>query len=203
MFARITAMLLACYALSVTGAPIRAGVTFSWQEAYAKVLPRGDLAWTPKPFHLEKGDSLRFIDFDAGDDENDGTTKQAPWKHHPWDSQATGKAKLCRGIHTYVFKSGVDYRGELSVREAGKPGDPIRLTRDPDWGQGPAVLCGSERIKGWKKGSTHHDIPEPEKVWWADVAFAPRSVWLVRKEGDFLRIPLAPPPTGNAPTLTT
>ena len=102
--------------------------------------------------------------------------------------------RLCGGIHTYVFKCGVDYRGELSVREAGKPGDPIRLTRDPGWGQGPAVLCGSERITGWKKGATHQDIPEPEKVWWADLNFAPRSVWLVRKEGDFLRIPLARTP---------
>ena len=194
MFASIAAILLACHTLSVTGAPTQAGKVFSWQESYAKVLPRGDLEWTPMPFHFDAGGSLRYIDFDAGNDENDGTTNQAPWKHHPWDSQATGKAKVCRGIHTYVFKGGVDYRGELSVREAGKPGDPIRLTRDPGWGQGPAVLCGSERITGWKKGATHKDIPEPEKVWWADLNFAPRSVWLVRKEGDFLRIPLARTP---------
>jgi hypothetical protein len=194
MFARIAAILLACCTISVTGAPTRAGVTFSWQEAYAKVLPHGDLEWTPMPFHFEKGASLRYIDFDAGNDENDGTTNHTPWKHHPWDPQATGKAKVCSGIHTYVFKGGVDYRGELSVREAGKPGEPIRLTRDPGWGQGPAVLCGSERITGWKKGTTHKDIPEPEKVWWADLNFTPRSVWLVRKEGDFFRVPLARTP---------
>jgi hypothetical protein len=84
--------------------PIRAGVPFSWQEAYAKVLPPGDLEWTPKSFRLDQGASLRYIDFDAGKDESDGTTIQAPWKHHPWDSQATGKAKACRGIHTYVFQ---------------------------------------------------------------------------------------------------
>jgi hypothetical protein len=194
MLARRAAILLACHFLAVTGAPTRAGVTFSWQEAHAKVLPHGDLEWTPKPFHFDKGASPRYIDFDAGNDENDGTTIQAPWKHHPWDSQATGKARVCGGIHTYVFKGGVDYRGELTVREAGKPGDPIRLTRDPDWGRGPAVICGSERITGWKKGATHKDIPEPEKVWWADLNFAPRSVWLVRKAGDFLRIPLARTP---------
>ena len=194
MLARFAARLLACYLLAVTGAPTWAGVRFSCQENDAEVLPHGDLQWTPKPFRFDKGTSLRYIDFNAGNDENDGTTPQAPWKHHPWDSQATGKAKACRGIHTYVFKGGVDYRGELTVREAGKPGDPIRLTRDPGWGQGPAVLCGSERITGWKKGATHKDIPEPEKVWWADVTFAPRSVWLVRKDGDFLRIPLARTP---------
>ena len=109
MFARVTAILLASYFLFVTGAPTRAGETFSWQEAYAKVLPRGDLEWTPMPFHFEKGASLRYIDFDAGNDENDGTTNQAPWKHHPWDSQATGKAKVCRGIHTEIFKGAVEH----------------------------------------------------------------------------------------------
>ena len=194
MLARFAARLLACYLLAVIGAPSRAGATFSWQETYAEVLPHGDFQWTPKPFHFDKGTSQRYIDFEAGNDENDGTTRQAPWKHHPWDSQATGKARACRGIHTYVFKGGVDYRGELTVREAGQPGDPIRLTRDPGWGQGPAVLCGSERIAGWKRNPTRTNIPEPEKVWWADLNFAPRSVWLVRKEGDFLRIPLARTP---------
>src|SRR6266404_1427793 len=154
MFGRIAAMPLVCCFLALTGTTSQAGATFSWQEAYAKVLPQGDLEWTPMPFRFEKSASLRYIDFDGGNDENDGTTHQAPWKHHPWDSQATGKAKAGSGIHTYVFKGGIDYRGELTVREAGKPGDPIRLTRDPGWGHGPAVLCGSERITGWKKGAT-------------------------------------------------
>lgn len=194
MLTRLAAILVACSLLAISGGSTRAGEAFSWQQAYAKVLPQGDLEWTPKPFHFDKGGSPRYIDFEAGNDENDGTTHQAPWKHHPWDSQATGKAKACRGIHTYVFKGGVNYRGQLTVRDAGQPGNPIRLTRDPGWGQGPAVLCGSERITGWKRGATHQDIPEPEKVWWADVDFAPRSVWLVLKEGNFRRIPLARTP---------
>jgi hypothetical protein len=91
MFARIAAFLLACSLLAVPGAPTRAGETFPWQEAHARVLPHGDLEWAPKPFRFEKGASLRYIDFDAGNDDNDGTTSQASWKHHPWDSQATGK----------------------------------------------------------------------------------------------------------------
>src|SRR5262245_50826446 len=160
MRARIAAIPLACYLLGVTGVPTRAAETFSWHEAYAKVLPHGDLEWTPRPFRFEKGASVRYVDFDAGHDENDGTTRQAPWKHHPWDGQATGKAKACSGIHTYIFKGGVDYRGELSVRESGKPGDAIRLTRDPAWGRGPAVLCGTERITSWEKGASQEDIHE-------------------------------------------
>jgi hypothetical protein len=194
MFARTAALVSACALLAIAGAPTRAGVTFSWQDPHAKVLPRGDLEWTPMPFRFDTKATTRYIDFDAGDDDNDGITRKAAWKHHPWDSKATGKAKACTGIHTYVFKNGVDYRGELTVRDAGRPDLPIRLTREPDWGDGPAVLCGSERVTGWKKGAMHKDIPEPEKVWWADLDFAPRAVWLVRKEGDVLRIPLARTP---------
>ncbi|HEX5268922.1 MAG TPA: hypothetical protein VFW33_00480, partial [Gemmataceae bacterium] len=194
MLARLAVLLFACCLPAVLGAPARAGATFSWQDSYAKVLPHGDLEWTPAPFRFDKGTSPRYIDFDAGNDDNDGTTERTPWKHHPWDSNAAGKAKLCSGIHTYVFKGGAYYRGELIVRDAGKPGDPIRLTRDPGWGRGPAVLCGSERVTGWTRGATRKDIPEPEKVWWADLDFAPRAVWLVRAEGDSLRIPLARTP---------
>jgi hypothetical protein len=70
---------LVCCLPAVTGAPTRAGEGFSWQGAYAKVLPHGDLEWTPAPFHFVKGSSPRYIDFDAGHDENDGTTSQSPW----------------------------------------------------------------------------------------------------------------------------
>ncbi len=184
--------------VAIPGFPAAAGgpsqEKWSWQEPYAEVDSRGGLAWKPRPFSFEKGASVRYIDFEGGNDDRDGRSPDASWKHHPWDARATGQAKACGGIHTYVFKGGVDYRGELTVRDVGKPGDPIRLTRDPSWGRGPAVLCGSERVTGWKKGASHKDIPEPDKVWTAELDFAPRSVWLVRKEGDFFRIPLARTP---------
>src|SRR5579862_405734 len=167
---------------------------WSWRQPQADVVATGDLKWKPHPFVFEKGDSVRYIDFDAGDDAHDGASKEKPWKHHPWDAAATGAAQASKGIHTYVFKGGVTYRGSLSVAESGTPGQPIRLTRDPSWGKGEAVLSGSERVTGWKKGADHKDIPEPEKVWVADLDFAPRSVWLVRKDGDSFRIPLARTP---------
>jgi hypothetical protein len=168
-----------------------AGDDWSWRQPHAEVLPNGDLKWAPRPFVFEKGDSVRYIDFEGGNDANDGASADKPWKHHPWDAAATGNAQACKGIHTYVFKGGVYYRGELKVAESGKPGQPIRLTRDPSWGTGEAVMCGSERIATWTKGATQKDIPEPDKVWFADLDFAPRSIWLVRKEGDYFRIPLA------------
>ena len=144
---------------------------YSWQEQQAKALPNGDLEWAPKPFVFEKGESLKYIDFDAGNDDADGSQAH-PWEHHPWDAQATGAAKACTGIHTYVFKRGVIYRGELVAAESGKPGQPIRLTSDPSWGEGEACVYGSQRLtSGWKK-CTPQDAPGIhmlEKVWYNDV----------------------------------
>ncbi len=164
---------------------------FTWQAENATVLPTGDLEWDPRPFTFNAGASARYIDFDGGDDSKDGSSKETAWKRHPWDPKAEGNAKTCSGVHSYVFKGGVYYRGEMAVRDAGEPGNPIKLIRDPSWGKGEAVICGSEIVKGWTKGADNKDIPEPEKVWYADLDYAPRSVWMVRAEGDFLRIPLA------------
>jgi hypothetical protein len=104
---------------------------WSWQKPQAKVLPTGDLEWAPEPFAFRPGASVRYIDFEGGDDTNDGLSKRSPWKHHPWDPGAGGKAAACTGTHTYVFKQGVDYRGELNAHESGTADAPILLTRDP------------------------------------------------------------------------
>lgn len=167
---------------------------WSWQGTYAEVDPKGDLAWKPRPFVFEKSASIRYIDFEAGDDANPGDSAAKPWKHHPWDPKAEGKAAAGSGLHTYVFKRGVAYRGHLLVKDAGRASEPIRLTSDPAWGNGEAVLCGSEGVTAWTKGADHKDIPEPEKVWWADLDFAPRSVWSVSQDGGITRIPLARTP---------
>jgi hypothetical protein len=90
---------------------------YSWETNQAIVLPEGDLAWSPEPFVLVKGPSVRYIDFDNGNDNNDGLTVSSAWKHHPWDNAATGTAKNSTGIHTYIFKRGVVYRGSLSARD--------------------------------------------------------------------------------------
>ena len=167
---------------------------WSWQKPQAKVLPTGDLEWAPEPFAFRPGASVRYIDFEGGDDTNDGLSKRSPWKHHPWDPGAGGKAAACTGTHTYVFKQGVDYRGELNAHESGTADAPILLTRDPSWGEGAAVISGSEAVTGWTKGAPNRLIPEPEKVWYVDLAWAPRRVWTVGKDGDVTRVPLARTP---------
>lgn len=111
---------------------------WSWNRQQARVTETGDLAWSPEPFRLEVGDSVRYIDFAAGDDANDGS-REKPWKHHPWDAAAAGNAKACEGIQTYIFKRGVEYRGRLQPDESGMPGNPIRLTSEASWGEGEAI----------------------------------------------------------------
>lgn len=197
----LTALMLPvlCLAMSCLADAPRSASTgnWSWQNPQAKVLPTGDLEWSPQPFEFKPGGSIRYIDFDFGNDANDGLSKQSPWKHHPWDPSATGNAKNCKGIHTYIFKQGVCYRGELNANESGTAAQPIILTRDPSWGSGPAVICGSEIVRSWKKGADNPLIPEADKVWYVDLDWSPRNVWMVGKEDAVSRIALARTPNWN------
>jgi hypothetical protein len=144
---------------------------YSWETQQAKVLPNGDLEWSPLPFQLVKGTSVRYIDFEGGNDSNDGLTTATAWKHHPWDVAATGKALTASGIQTYIFKRGVIYRGSMTAKESGAAGDPIRLTSDPDWGTGEAGIYGSVvATGGWTKANATiaPNIPNPDLVWYKD-----------------------------------
>ncbi|MGD2175860.1 MAG: hypothetical protein PVJ27_10695, partial [Candidatus Brocadiaceae bacterium] len=79
-------------ALLMAFAPLTAGAEdYSWQKPHAKVIETGDLEWAPQPFVFEAGESVRYIDYEDGDDANDGLTKETPWKHHPWDPAAGGR----------------------------------------------------------------------------------------------------------------
>lgn len=155
---------------------------YSWQQTQAEVLPRGDLQWRPTPFVFQTSARVRYIDFRDGCDDNPGDTSDRPWKHHPWDPNATGKARADDGRYTYVFKRGVIYRGRLIPNLDGTSEQPIILTSDPTWGSGEATLVGSEQVTDWHRGGGP-EMPEPEKVWHADIGFLPRAVWVVLPEG--------------------
>ena len=153
--------------LSITAQEIPS--LYSWETQQAKVLPNGDLQWAPQAFQLVKGTSLRYIDYDGGNDANDGLSTATAWKHHPWDASATSKALAGSGIQTYIFKRGVIYRGVLIAKESGAEGNPIRLTSDPDWGTGEAAIYGSVKaIGGWLKANAilAPSIPNPDLVWY-------------------------------------
>ncbi|WP_146528444.1 LamG-like jellyroll fold domain-containing protein [Novipirellula artificiosorum] len=164
-----------------------------WSDSQSEILPTGDLQWKPSPFAFRAVGQVRYVDFDNGTDTNPGT-RDEPWKHHPWDANATDHAAKHGGICTYVFRRGVQYRGTLIATESGQPGNPIRLTSDPEWGSGPAALVGSERVTNWVQGVDHPDIPEPDCVWYADLDFQPRNLWCYGQDGDAVRIPLARTP---------
>jgi hypothetical protein len=190
----VTVLVLVAIASVVSAAGVRAPKTYSWQEQHARAIGTGDLEWAPEPFVFEPGRSVRYIDFEKGNDSNSGRSKDSAWKHHPWDGRAGAVAASCKGINTYVFKRGVNYRGSLTVREAGRQGEPVRLTSDPSWGEGQAVICGSEALTGgWKRGADHTDIPDRNNVWYRDIDFAPRNIWMVAGD-EIIRIPLARTP---------
>ncbi len=153
---------------------------YSWNTPQAAVLPDGNLGWAPQRFSFEKGASVRYIDYENGDNSRDGKSRETAWKQHPWDRAATGEARNARGgIHTYVFKGGVIYRvfdhrrgGGLIATESGTEENPIRLTSDPSWGDGRPVLYGSRRIQGeWHRASAEEapGVPAPENVWYIDL----------------------------------
>jgi hypothetical protein len=175
----------------LAAAAVAAEAEYAWQRDYARVTETGNIEWAPQAFRYEPGASVRYIDFEGGSDDNDGLSRERPWKHHPWDAAATGKAAGAAAFDTAVFKGGAVYRGLLAVKGQGRPGAPLRLTRDPSWGAGPAILAGSQRVTGWSRGADKAEIPEPDQVWKAALDFAPRTLWLVDAKGASRRIPLA------------
>lgn len=182
-------------ALFVVATLAPAAAPFPWQDAHARHLPHGDLEWTPSPYVYTPGEVVRYIDFAEGDDSRPGTSPAEAWKHHPWDTNATGRARSAAGsgIDTYVFKGGVVYRGRLDPRgEGGAPQRPIRLVADPTWGRGSPLIYGSEHVTGWRR-EAHPKMPQPETVWAADVPFHPRTLWLVDGD-DIVRLRLARDP---------
>jgi hypothetical protein len=170
------------------------GEIYDWQEDYARVTETGDIQWTPREFRFVAGKDVRYIDFEKGSDADDGRSPQKPWKHHPWDARATAVAAGETKADTYVFKGGTVYRGQLMVKGEGRPGSPLRLTRDPAWGEGAAILAGSEQVTDWSRGAGHPQIPDGEAVWKAALDFTPRTLWMIDRDGKSLRIPLARTP---------
>lgn len=138
---------------------------YSWQEPQATVTETGAVLWNPEPFVDDlSGQEVRYIDFENGDDSNDGKTKKTAWKHHPWDYNATGNAKDASGAKTYVFKRGVFYRGQLFAKESGTKEQPIRLTSTAGWGEGEAVFVGSVKLPNKWLQATDPNIEAPERL---------------------------------------
>ncbi len=143
--------------------------------------------------------NARYIDFENGDDDNKGT-RTDPWKHHPWDPNARGNAATATGIRTYIFRKGTIYRGFLDATQSGSPKNPVRLTIDPDWGEGEAILSGSQKVtEKWSRCNPEITSKLPaesvNKAWCLTVKSGaePRMLWKLDASG-ITRIPLARTP---------
>jgi hypothetical protein len=101
---------------------VAAAQPYTWQQPNATVIGSGDLLLAQNQFQYTPGASVIYIDYDGGSDANSGTSTGSAFKHHPWDANATGTARSTSGIHTYVFKRGVIYRGTLIADDNGAAG---------------------------------------------------------------------------------
>jgi parallel beta-helix repeat protein len=86
-----------------------------------------------------------YVDFDSGNDANDGIAPAAPWEHAPGDPNAMGKAasKTLGPGDTVLFKGGVVYRGRIVLSRSGSSNGKVTYKGD-GWGNGKAVMEGAE-----------------------------------------------------------
>jgi hypothetical protein len=90
-----------------------------------------------------------YVDYDTGNDANNGTTSSTPFKHCKFDAQATGAAAAVSPAagDTWIFKGSVVYYGNLNITTSGTSGSRITLksghVASPQWGTGYAVLDGT------------------------------------------------------------
>ena len=115
-----------------------ADAPFFWQEAHAKVSETGMISPAQRPAAPFKRSAFRmayYIDFEKGDDANEGTSPNSAWKRHPWDPEFKGKMWSKGGLPNnfnyggkdgvnvaFVFKGGVVYRGSLNVPDEQQTG---------------------------------------------------------------------------------
>ena len=121
-----------------------------------------------------------YIDFENGNDNNDGLSPVTAWKHAPGDSNAVGVAKqkerALRGGDILQFKGGVIYYGSIYIDgrfNNGDIGNPIIL-KGEGWGSGKAIIDGSIPIQGtWQKCSSQSacfDNPNWQNIYYIDLS---------------------------------
>ncbi|RFA29343.1 hypothetical protein CAI21_09745 [Alkalilimnicola ehrlichii] len=139
-------------------------------------IPGHQLEFPPElPEWVEIAGTRYYVDYDGGSDANDGTSPESAWKHSPRDPNATGKPAEVRlkpgdGV---IFKGGVVYRGSIAIRDSGTASAPVVFDgTGREFGQGSAIIDGSEFLTGWQcSGEICHTIL-PDKLpeeWQGDV----------------------------------
>jgi hypothetical protein len=87
-----------------------------------------------------------YIDFNNGDDNNDGKCTNSAWKHTPGDDNAAGNADATALVPGDVvkFKGGVDYLGRIDLDWSGNSGGYITFdgNSENNWESGNAIING-------------------------------------------------------------
>lgn len=114
-----------------------------------------------------------YVDYTSGDDGKSGKTQGEAWKHAPGDPQAGGRAaSAVLGAGDVVqFRGGVVYRGSVVVGYDGDEKEPL-VYRGTGWGEGRAIVDGSETVAGWKKCASAADAggnPNFANLYYTDV----------------------------------
>lgn len=92
------------------------------------------------------------VDYERGNDQNDGLSPQRSWKHAPGDPNATGQPKGLRLVpgDKVTFAAGVTYRGSIVVSDSGTQPAPIVFEAAAG---APAIINGSEPVEAIPCGS--------------------------------------------------
>jgi len=114
--------------------------------------------------NVPAGGTVYYVDFAGGQDQNDGRSPDAAFKHCPGDTEAAENAKgvkLSAGDKV-IFKGGVDYRSTVTVAFSGKEGQPIVYDGNTEgkFGIGKAIIQGGEPVAGWAKVAAANDVEQ-------------------------------------------
>ncbi|MEE9432243.1 MAG: right-handed parallel beta-helix repeat-containing protein [Melioribacteraceae bacterium] len=108
-----------------------------------------------------------YLDSENGSDLNSGTTPNSPWK----TISKINKSTFQPG-DKILFKSGLEWRGELRISSRGTAEAPITIS---SYGSGEKpIIKGSEIAKYWRK---HSNI-----VWQSKFEEKPACIWLVDED---------------------
>jgi len=137
--------------------------------------------------------SFYYIDYDNGNDVNNGTSTVTPWKHCPGDTNATNNAAstTLTGGDSVLFKGQTRYLGEITINNSGfSLAAPITLL-GTGYGTGRAILDGSVPLTGnWTQCTGSGDCfgnPNWNNIWYTDTAFSGQtSLNTVILSGEFL-----------------
>ncbi len=94
-----------------------------------------------------------YVDFESGDDSDDGLSPAAAWKHAPGDPQAAGTpaAVNLQPGNSVLFKGGAIYRGHIDIPADGAFNHHVTYQGDawPGIEGTKAIIDGGAAVTGW------------------------------------------------------